>query len=205
MGLDIRQQLLAAAVLLAFAVDDREQPLDRVLDQRVARGFGLAGNLVEADEGPTADDEGLLNAADRPKLLGFDLPGDRVERLDVLDQVIERKLLVQEARRLGMKISPKELDQAILEIRKDYPGEGFGEKLGLKGITLEEGIPFQVSHRYTRELLHRLPLPLTGAQRRVLAEIKADPALRHIPVVVVSTSRSADDVARSATRAISRS
>ena len=55
-----------------------------------------------------------------------------------LDQVIERKLLVQEARRLGLRISPKELEQAILEVRKDYPGEGFGEKLGLKGITLEE-------------------------------------------------------------------
>jgi peptidyl-prolyl cis-trans isomerase C len=55
-----------------------------------------------------------------------------------LDQVIERKLLVQEARRLGLRISPKELDQATLEIRKDYPGEGFGEKLGLKGFTLEE-------------------------------------------------------------------
>ena len=55
-----------------------------------------------------------------------------------LDQVIERKLLVQEARRLGLRISPKDLDQAISEIRKDYPGEGFGEKLGLKGITLEE-------------------------------------------------------------------
>ncbi len=55
-----------------------------------------------------------------------------------LDQVIERKLLVQEARRTGIKVSPEELNQAISEIKKDYPGEGFGEKLGLKGITLEE-------------------------------------------------------------------
>ncbi len=55
-----------------------------------------------------------------------------------LDQVIERKLLVQEARRLGLRVSPKDLDQAISEIKKDYPGEGFGEKLGLKGMTLEE-------------------------------------------------------------------
>ncbi len=54
-----------------------------------------------------------------------------------LDQVIERKLLVQEARRLGLRVSPKELDQALSEIKKDYPGEGFGEKLGLKGVTLE--------------------------------------------------------------------
>jgi len=59
-------------------------------------------------------------------------------KLAYLDQVIERKLLVQEARRLGIKVSPKELDQAISEIKKDYPGEGFGEQLGLKGITLEE-------------------------------------------------------------------
>jgi parvulin-like peptidyl-prolyl isomerase len=55
-----------------------------------------------------------------------------------LEQVIERKILVQEARRLGIKVSPGELNQAISEIKMDYPGEGFGEKLGLKGMTLEE-------------------------------------------------------------------
>ncbi len=55
-----------------------------------------------------------------------------------LDHVIERKILVQEARRLGIKVSLEELNQAILEIKMDYPGEGFGEKLGLKGMTLEE-------------------------------------------------------------------
>lgn len=55
-----------------------------------------------------------------------------------LDQMIERKILIQEARRLGIKISQEDLNQAIFEIKKDYPGEGFGEKLGLKGTTLEE-------------------------------------------------------------------
>jgi peptidyl-prolyl cis-trans isomerase C len=55
-----------------------------------------------------------------------------------LDQVIERKILVQEARRLEIKISQEELNQAIFEIKKDYPGEGLGEKLGLKGMTQEE-------------------------------------------------------------------
>ncbi len=54
-----------------------------------------------------------------------------------LDQVIERKILVQEARRLGIKVSPEELNRAIFEIKMDYPGEGFGEKLSLKGMTLE--------------------------------------------------------------------
>jgi peptidyl-prolyl cis-trans isomerase C len=55
-----------------------------------------------------------------------------------LDQVIERKILVQEARRSGMKVSQEELNQAISEIKMDYPGEGFGEKLGLRGMTLDE-------------------------------------------------------------------
>jgi peptidyl-prolyl cis-trans isomerase C len=55
-----------------------------------------------------------------------------------LDQMIERKILAQEARRLGIKVLPEELHQTILEIRKDYPGEGFDERLGLKGTTLEE-------------------------------------------------------------------
>jgi peptidyl-prolyl cis-trans isomerase C len=55
-----------------------------------------------------------------------------------LNQVIQRKILVQEARRLGIKVSQEELDQAIFEIKMDYPGEGFGEKLNLNGLTLEE-------------------------------------------------------------------
>jgi parvulin-like peptidyl-prolyl isomerase len=55
-----------------------------------------------------------------------------------LNQVIERKILVQEARRLGIRVSQEELNQAIVEIKMDYPGEGFGEKLNLKGMTLQE-------------------------------------------------------------------
>ncbi len=55
-----------------------------------------------------------------------------------LDQIIERKILVQEARRLGLKVSPEELNRAIADIETDYPEKGFGEKLGLKGVTLEE-------------------------------------------------------------------
>jgi len=72
-------------------------------------------------------------------------PGKETEGKDLgnlkeayLDQVIERKILVQEARRLGIRVSQEELNQAISEIKKDYPGEGFGEKLGLKGMTLDE-------------------------------------------------------------------
>lgn len=55
-----------------------------------------------------------------------------------LDQMIERKILSHEARRMGIQVSAEELSHAILEIKKDYPGEGFGETLGLKGMSLEE-------------------------------------------------------------------
>jgi parvulin-like peptidyl-prolyl isomerase len=72
-------------------------------------------------------------------------PGNEAKGADLrdlkeayLDQVIERKILVQEARRSGMKVSPEELNQAISEIKKDYPGEEFGEKLGVRGMILDE-------------------------------------------------------------------
>jgi hypothetical protein len=55
-----------------------------------------------------------------------------------LDQMIERKILAQEARRLGIRVSLGELDQVIAEINQDYPSGGFDERLGLKGTTLEE-------------------------------------------------------------------
>ncbi|MEI9476462.1 MAG: peptidyl-prolyl cis-trans isomerase [Deltaproteobacteria bacterium] len=54
-----------------------------------------------------------------------------------LDQMVERKILVQEARRRGMTVSPEELNQAIAEIRKDYSEKEFGERVGSKGMTLE--------------------------------------------------------------------
>jgi len=56
--------------------------------------------------------------------------------------------------------------------------EFFYLELGLalkrRGFTLEEGIAFEVNHKYTRPLLKLLPFSLTHAQRRVLSEIKED-------------------------------
>ena len=72
-------------------------------------------------------------------------PGNEVEETDLrtlkeayLDLMIERKILVQEARRSGLTVSREELNQTISEIKKDYPGEAFEEKLNLKGISLDE-------------------------------------------------------------------
>lgn len=56
--------------------------------------------------------------------------------------------------------------------------EFFFLELGLalkrRGFTMEEGIAFEVNHKYTRPLLKMLPFTLTHAQRRVLSEIKED-------------------------------
>uniref|UniRef100_C6DZ45 ATP-dependent DNA helicase RecG n=1 Tax=Geobacter sp. (strain M21) TaxID=443144 RepID=C6DZ45_GEOSM len=49
-----------------------------------------------------------------------------------------------------------------------------GLALKKRGIAVEDGISFQVTHRYTKELLKLLPFSLTAAQKRVLSEIKED-------------------------------
>jgi len=61
--------------------------------------------------------------------------------------------------------------------------EFFFLELGLvlkkQGVALEEGIPFTVTHKFTKPLLQLLPFAMTGAQRRVLSEIKADMMAPH--------------------------
>ncbi len=56
--------------------------------------------------------------------------------------------------------------------------EFFFLELGLalkrRGVVLEAGIPFAVTHKYTKPLAAMLPYRLTEAQRRVLGEIKQD-------------------------------
>ena len=61
--------------------------------------------------------------------------------------------------------------------------EFFFWELGLalkkRGVALDEGIAFRVTHRYTKELARLLPFELTAAQRRVLTEIKTDMMAPH--------------------------
>lgn len=79
---------------------------------------------------------------------------------------------------------PNESDLSELEEGRDAArrtlvfDEFFFLELGLalkrRGVVLEEGIPFEVTHRYTKPLAALLPYRLTEAQRRVLGEIKRD-------------------------------
>ncbi|MEO1134021.1 MAG: response regulator [Cyanobacteria bacterium J06639_1] len=77
-------------------------------------------------------------------------------------------------------------DRCNLEIARD----------GIEGMTYlrQEGEFQHVNHPDL--VLLDLNLPRKDG-REVLADIKADPALKHIPVVVLSTSRSEDDISKS--------
>ncbi len=61
--------------------------------------------------------------------------------------------------------------------------ELFFLELGLamkrQGVVLKPGIPFEVTHKYTRPLAAMLPFRLTAAQRRVLGQIKQDLMAAH--------------------------
>ncbi|MBJ6723832.1 ATP-dependent DNA helicase RecG [Geomesophilobacter sediminis] len=104
--------------------------------------------------------------------------------------------IVQRQKLMSLPVALREAHAPDASARIDHLNEGKGEahrslafdelfflELGLalkrRGITLEDGISFQVTHRYTRELAKLLPFSLTNAQRRVLSEIKEDMIAPH--------------------------
>jgi peptidyl-prolyl cis-trans isomerase C len=104
-----------------------------------------------------------------------DRDGERADQVALkeacLNHLIERKLLVQEARRSGISLLTEELDQAVLEIRKDYPGGSFEESLGLRGITLD-ALRGQMEEKLLTEKVVRAALRYEG-------EIDEKEALRY--------------------------
>jgi peptidyl-prolyl cis-trans isomerase C len=74
------------------------------------------------------------------------LPADQVlseeEKGDLersfLVQVIDRELALAEADRLGVSVMPEEVNSALQEHRRDYPGDAFEQMLVAKGITLDD-------------------------------------------------------------------
>ena len=78
------------------------------------------------------------------KEFGKSLPSDQnlsaEEKKDLqrsfLVQVIDRELALAEADRLGVTISPEEVDAALQGYRRDYPAGAFEEMLRSRGVTL---------------------------------------------------------------------
>ncbi|GFO55231.1 ATP-dependent DNA helicase RecG [Geomonas sp. Red276] len=103
------------------------------------------------------------------------LPADIAER----QQVLSLPVALREAHAPDPDSKVADLNAGKGEAHRSLAfDELFFLQMGLalkrRGIAVEDGIAFQVTHRYTRELLKLLPFSLTNAQRRVLSEIKED-------------------------------
>ena len=105
-------------------------------------------------------------------------------------EVIQRQGLLKLSEALnqihfpGTEVELRLLEQAVTPGHRTLVFDDFfflelGMALKRRGIALEKGIAFTVTHRYTRELLKLLPFQLTAAQRRVLSEIKVDMMAPH--------------------------
>ena len=77
-------------------------------------------------------------------------PADQAEmRRYLLNQLVERLILVERAKELDLHISDAELDKAVDEIKKDYPDDMF------KQVLLEQNVSFR---RWKEELRVRILL-----------------------------------------------
>ena len=72
-------------------------------------------------------------------------PGEQLSEVEkqelqrsFLVQLIDRKLIHAEARRLNVTVTSAEVEAALVEYRKDYPEGGFEAMLNERGLTLEE-------------------------------------------------------------------
>jgi len=69
------------------------------------------------------------------------LPEDN-ESLDqlktaLLDQIVDRKLILGEARRIDIRVSEEEINKTILALKRDYAGESFSAMLEYRGMSFE--------------------------------------------------------------------
>ena len=108
------------------------------------------------------------------------IPGDILERRGLMP--VEQAL--KEVHFPGNDAATEELERCATRAHRTLAfDEFFYLQLGLavkkRGVSIEPGIPFQVTHKYTRQLVKSLPFSLTAAQKRVLAEIKNDLAAPH--------------------------
>ena len=61
----------------------------------------------------------------------------KTSRKDILDQLIEKKVLLQEAKHKGIQVSEEEVRMAIQQMKGDYPETEFNELLKSSGLTPE--------------------------------------------------------------------
>lgn len=59
-------------------------------------------------------------------------------RKALLDEMISRTLVLQEARKLNVTVTPDEIDRRVMRMSADYPAEGFDEALAQNQLTPTE-------------------------------------------------------------------
>lgn len=123
----------------------------------------------------------IANAVDAfSAYLPAPLPRDIVQRHDLLplDEALRRVHFPENDADLHLLNSGAGSGHRTIKFDEFFFLE-LGLSLKKQGATLEQGISFSVTHRYTRELAKLLPFHLTEAQRRVLSEIKEDMMTPH--------------------------
>ncbi len=141
-----------------------------VLGSLLALSLALGGCAPRVDQDVIAKVDGVtISTVDLQRsLTSYGLEGETVEEvlLSVLEDLINQILIIQQAERMKLTVTPEELRQAEEEIREDYPGDSFAEMLLTQAMDLQE---------WRRELKNRLLVKKTVAAH-VESRLKIDPA-----------------------------
>jgi hypothetical protein len=107
--------------------------------------FGSLGGCMNSGSNP--DDENLIQVRDRvltvlefnqafeiaktayPHNLRFDRDDFKTAQLRLLNQLMVEMIILERAEELGLDISDEDVEQAVAEIKKDYPEDTFEETL----------------------------------------------------------------------------
>ncbi len=124
-------------------------------------------------------------------------------KVTLLNQMIERRLLAQEAQRLGIEVSEEELRSGIDKIRKDYPADGFERTLETEYINLEDWKRRLKENLLTKKLIEQVILSrvsITGEEaQRYYQDHLSDyevPEQVQARQIVVETEREARNILR---------
>lgn len=128
LGSSVRAAVLATAAVLVLACS-REQAKTNDADLVVARVNGTPISLRDLKE-EMAPMQGLSYSTAAK--------GTASEVSEALRRLLERTLVVQEGRRLGVTVSEAEMEQEIRRYRSDYPPGGLEKILLQRGIGMGE-------------------------------------------------------------------
>ncbi len=64
--------------------------------------------------------------------------GTEVLRTRIVDELVDRTLLLQQARSRGVTVGPEQVDRALLALRSEYPGTAFDDMLAQERLSVAE-------------------------------------------------------------------